>query len=717
MGDNINVDFGSLGAKYDPNAFMSGYNNARTMSLQAQADHARSDALANPTDMNALTKFAVFDPAGGQAIRQQLDYQRQGQAREANANLFASYSNPTAQSSYGGQSNAPTPPQAAPQAPVDPLAPLPAQGAQSAPQGGAVGDPSHPVNQQIGGAAMQGRMDPMQAWAAVARYSDPAQIEQLQTAIGSMDKLRLGRISEANDALGGAAQSLLSVPQGQRAAALQQLAPQLMQHGITGEQLQQAMAQGLTDQQLQGFVGQALGTKGLIDQTNKQREIGQEDQKIALTGSGQQETARHNLAEERQAGIKTVAPGDVVVDTGAGGGGNVARTHGYTPSVVNGGDNSVAAVSNKVAALSKAAGVDPDTPMTPSQFASFVRALPATEGGIGARQNNPGNVKDGPYAKAQPGYAGSNKGYAIFNSPNAGTAAYAGLLKRNYYDKGQQSVRDIIEGRPTGGAGSSGGGSVIATNNANTLSNDAAESAAAIYIRTGQLPAGIARTRGDVDKILNVAATMQKAVGGKPGDIANNWQDYKAGSKAITAFSTGKQGDAVRFMNVAVDHLAALAGAAHALQNGNTPAFNSVANAIARATGKAAPTNFTALRAFVMDEVTKGIIGGGGGVGDREKAESIVNGAQSPEQLFGAIGQVQRLMTGQLGGLKRQYEQSTGRQDFERLLAPNTIKTLAQHGGNGGNEQIVAVNSPEDAAALPSGALFRTPDGRVIRKH
>ena len=69
MGDNINVDFGTLGTRSDPNAFMSGYNNARTMSLNSQADHARNDALANPTDMNALTKFAVFNPQGADAVK------------------------------------------------------------------------------------------------------------------------------------------------------------------------------------------------------------------------------------------------------------------------------------------------------------------------------------------------------------------------------------------------------------------------------------------------------------------------------------------------------------------------------------------------------------------------------------------------------------------------------------------------------------------------
>jgi hypothetical protein len=110
-------------------------------------------------------------------------------------------------------------------------------------------------------------------------------------------------------------------------------------------------------------------------------------------------------------------------------------------------------VDNKIATLSKAVGVDPDTPMNAQQFASFVQALPATEGGPGTlsgQQNNPGAIKDGKFAQAQPGYAGSNKGYAVFKTPQAGMAAMQKLLTNGYYNKGQQSIRDIIEGKPVG---------------------------------------------------------------------------------------------------------------------------------------------------------------------------------------------------------------------------------------------------------------------------
>jgi hypothetical protein len=82
MGDNINMDWGTLGTAPNPNAFMQGYSNARTIQQNAMADNARTDALANPSDMNALTHLAVFNPQAAEAMRGQLDYQRAGMARQ-----------------------------------------------------------------------------------------------------------------------------------------------------------------------------------------------------------------------------------------------------------------------------------------------------------------------------------------------------------------------------------------------------------------------------------------------------------------------------------------------------------------------------------------------------------------------------------------------------------------------------------------------------------
>lgn len=69
----------------------------------------------------------------------------------------------------------------------------------------------------------------------------------------------------------------------------------------------------------------------------------------------------------------------------------------------------------------------------------------------GLRNRNPGNIKDGPWAQRQPGYAGSDGQFAIFDSPEAGTAAQEKLLG-DHYVNGQRSVNDIVL-KYLGGAG------------------------------------------------------------------------------------------------------------------------------------------------------------------------------------------------------------------------------------------------------------------------
>lgn len=57
--------------------------------------------------------------------------------------------------------------------------------------------------------------------------------------------------------------------------------------------------------------------------------------------------------------------------------------------------------------------------------------------------NNPGNIRDSSWTQSQPGYVGSNKGFAVFKTVQDGFNAQVNLLK-NYYNKGRTSVNSII---------------------------------------------------------------------------------------------------------------------------------------------------------------------------------------------------------------------------------------------------------------------------------
>jgi hypothetical protein len=77
-------------------------------------------------------------------------------------------------------------------------------------------------------------------------------------------------------------------------------------------------------------------------------------------------------------------------------------------------------------------------------------AKPVTMGGGGggggapALATNPGALKDGAFAKAQPGYAGARGGFAVFDTPEAGVAAQERLLSSAYVGRGFNTIDKIV---------------------------------------------------------------------------------------------------------------------------------------------------------------------------------------------------------------------------------------------------------------------------------
>jgi hypothetical protein len=169
---------------------------------------------------------------------------------------------------------------------------------------------------------------------------------------------------------------------------------------------------------------------------------------------------------------------------------------------------------------------------------------------------------------------------------------------------------------------------------------------------------------------------MEENPGATADDLKKFAADYGSTVKATSAFGAGKQGDLLRSFNVAISHLNTLDGLVDALGNGDIQALNKAGNYYAQQTGSPAPANFDAAKAIVGDEIIKAIVGGGGALADRENAQNQISRANSPEQLRGVIKTYKELMGGQLMGLKKQYTDTTGKNDFDSRLAPETIKEL-----------------------------------------
>lgn len=183
-----------------------------------------------------------------------------------------------------------------------------------------------------------------------------------------------------------------------------------------------------------------------------------------------------------------------------------------------------------------------------------------------------------------------------------------------------------------------------------------------------------------------------------------NAQDYPTAQAALTAFAKGKQGDSTRFISTAADHVNTLREMAGALKNGNIQLFNKVANVWAEQTGQPAPTNWDTARTIVGGEVVKGIVGAGGGVEDRAKAQSAFDRAKSPAQIDDAIKvAILPLLNGQLKGLEQQYKAGTGRKDFrEKYLTEGARKAF---GGSSVDAAATGTTHPD----FPGFSIVKKP--------
>lgn len=253
------------------------------------------------------------------------------------------------------------------------------------------------------------------------------------------------------------------------------------------------------------------------------------------------------------------------------------------------------------------------------------------------------------------------------------------------------------------------------TTSTQTGTPDAVESAAKAISNYQQAPMSAYAMRSPYGQ-----AVMARVMELNPDYQAN---EFGSRSKAYKDFASGKLGQQVASFNRSFAHLDTLSQLGEAMQNGDVQAINKIGNAFARQTGKAAPASFDAAKKVVADEIVKAIVGAGGGVADREEAASTINNASSPAQLAGVIDTYKELIGGQLFSLQQQYEQSTGRKDFDRLLNKEVIAYRDAHPMGGAPKpapaqqapaqgQPVRVNTPQEAMALTPGTVFITPDGR-----
>jgi hypothetical protein len=90
----------------------------------------------------------------------------------------------------------------------------------------------------------------------------------------------------------------------------------------------------------------------------------------------------------------------------------------------------------------------------------------------------------------------------------------------------------------------------------------------------------------------------------------------------------------------------------------------------------------------VGTEIVKALVAGGGGVGERDEMQKNFSRAGSPAAIGGSIDTAERLLAGQFIGLKKQYEQTTHRDDFEDRMTPEALEIFHKMGGSPGGAQM-----------------------------
>lgn len=149
--------------------------------------------------------------------------------------------------------------------------------------------------------------------------------------------------------------------------------------------------------------------------------------------------------------------------------------------------------------------------------------------------------------------------------------------------------------------------------------------------------------------------------------------------KALSDFEgNGAANKTIRALNTMTEHVATARRLAQALESGDMPLFNRIAQTLAKETGKPAPTNFETLREFLAGEVNTVAAGGHITEAGIKSAADKLNKAQSPAQMTGALDVMDEVAAGKLVALNKDYSQITNGKTLEPKLTSATLKAFRE---------------------------------------
>jgi hypothetical protein len=158
-----------------------------------------------------------------------------------------------------------------------------------------------------------------------------------------------------------------------------------------------------------------------------------------------------------------------------------------------------------------------------------------------------------------------------------------------------------------------------------------------------------------------------------------NEGDYNNRNKAVGYWQIGKGSQQLQSFKIVQGHLDSMNKLIDALQNNDIKAANKVYNFFRTQLGDTNVTNFDTAKQVVANEVVRAIsaVGGTSALADRQEAARIFDAAKSPAMLKESIGVLQDLISSKVDTARGFYQTATGRDDFDKLIAPTTVSTQA----------------------------------------
>ena len=216
--------------------------------------------------------------------------------------------------------------------------------------------------------------------------------------------------------------------------------------------------------------------------------------------------------------------------------------------------------------------------------------------------------------------------------------------------------------------------------------------AADSYRTTGALPPGMTprMTNGMINPV--VTAIYKQALDDAHTDGDTNTELLagsalgNASSSVLRDFESGPTSKALNGLNTSIKHTQVLNPLIDSLDNTNFTAGNQVKNWFAtNMQGNPAPNNFDGVRDFVVGEIAKAVLPGGGGEQERQALAKTAQAAGSPAVLKDIVRQWYTLLAGKTDATRLQWNTGTMGADSKprfgdfdsKFLLPETRAALA----------------------------------------